>query len=71
MARMGYIMKIVINFINASDVFEDNNQGYIYGIDYIDVSSGDIIEEEWYKTEFERDNSANASGYQFIEYINK
>lgn len=62
-------MKIAIEYINASDVLDDDNQGYIYGINYIDLTDDEIIEEEWFKTEFERDKTANASGYPFVDDI--
>lgn len=63
-------MKIAIEYISANDVFDDDNQGYIYGIDYIDLTDDEIIEEEWFKTEEERDRVANASGYPFVDDIN-
>lgn len=44
----------------------DNNQGYIYGLFYIDYESGDIYECEWYKTEKERNNAISNNNISII-----
>jgi hypothetical protein len=35
----------------------EENDGYIYGINYIDAETGDAIDAEWFKTKEERENS--------------
>ena len=42
----------------------DNNEGYIYGIYYLD--DDDIIEVEWYKTEQERQEVIKKEQLQVI-----
>ena len=54
-----------IEYVHASEVFDDDNDGYVYGINYIDENN-EIIEDEWYKTEWERDIAASSSGYKII-----
>lgn len=37
---------------------EGNNDGYIYGINYLDFQNeGDILDCEWFKTEEEREKA--------------
>lgn len=40
-------------FVHASQVFDDDNGGLVYGINWID-KDGEIIDCEWFKTEKER-----------------
>jgi len=40
--------------VNASDVFEDNNNGLIYGLEEVSDSVGYC---EWFKTEQEREDN--------------
>lgn len=47
----------------ASDVFNDDNDGYEYGINWIDEDEGFVIDCEWFKTEEERN--------KIIEEFNK
>lgn len=38
----------------------DNNDGYVYGINLIDIDGeGDILEVQWFKTEQERQEFIN------------
>jgi hypothetical protein len=39
-------------YINARDVFDDDNKGYIYGINWLD--DGEVTDVEWFKTTAER-----------------
>lgn len=41
--------------VEAQDCFDDNNNGYIYGIHWID--GVDVVDCEWFKTEEERYNA--------------
>jgi len=43
---------ISYELVNAKDCFDDNNEGLIYGINWID--DGFIVDCEWFKTEEER-----------------
>lgn len=53
-------MKDYIEKVNWFKEFPDdgNNDGYIYGINYVDFEGeGDIIDCEWFVTEDERDEA--------------
>ena len=45
--------KETYEFVNALEIFDDNNNGYIYGIQYLDID-GNILDCEWFRTEYER-----------------
>ena len=45
-----------IELVNALNIFWDNNNGYEYGINYIDENDN-IIDCEWFKTPMERQKS--------------
>ena len=45
-----------LNWFDTSD----NNQGYIYGIHYIDEMSEEVVEAEWFKSKAKRDQDFNA-----------
>lgn len=55
-----------IEYIHASQVFDDNNNGYEYGINYID-NDNEIADCEWYRTEEERDREAATTSYESIK----
>ena len=39
---------------------QDDNGGYIYGVNYLDFENeGDILDCEWFKTEEERERAIN------------
>lgn len=40
--------------IDANDVFDDNNDGFIYGINWLDDNGENIVDCEWFRTEEER-----------------
>jgi uncharacterized protein YjhX (UPF0386 family) len=44
----------------------DDNEGYIYGINFIDGDSGEALDSQWFKSEEERDEFINKNG--LIEY---
>ena len=51
-------MRNYIEKVNWFNEFPDNgdNEGYIYGINYIDFEGeGDILDCEWFKSENERE----------------
>lgn len=43
-------------FVHASQVFDDDNNSFVYGVNWID-EEGDIADCEWFKTEEERKNA--------------
>lgn len=43
-------------YVDASQVFDDNNNGLVYGVNYID-DSNEIADCEWFATEAERENA--------------
>jgi hypothetical protein len=55
-------MKIYVELIMWEDIKrdcnypqEDNNEGFIYGLNYVDFENeGDIYEVEWFKSDEER-----------------
>ena len=47
----------------------DNNNGYIYGIEYQD-QEGNVIDIDWFKTEEERNTEINRSGGYYLWFIN-
>lgn len=57
---------MTIEYVHASQVFDDDNAGFVYGINYID-DDNEIAECEWFKTELERDREATNTGYAIIE----
>ncbi len=43
---------------------EDNNDGFIYGLNLIDFEGeGDIIDVQWFKTEEERENCITENNF--------
>tara|TARA_R100000664_G_scaffold8888_1_gene14641 strand:- start:1768 stop:1935 length:168 start_codon:yes stop_codon:yes gene_type:complete len=54
-------MKVELEFWENKN---DNNDGYIYGIYYLD--DDDIVEVEWYKTEQERQEVIKKEQLQVI-----
>lgn len=44
-----------INWKEIQDTPQDNNQGYIFGINFIDEDTGHPEDTQWFKTEKERD----------------
>lgn len=44
--------------VNAEDCFDDNNNGLIYGIHWLDEDSN-VVDCEWFSTEEERQNCIN------------
>lgn len=64
-------MKNYIEKANWITEFPDsgNNDGYIYGIAYVDFErAGDIMEWEWFKTEEEREKAIQ--GLENVKIIN-
>ena len=67
--------KTYYEIINWSTVqedcqYEDDNNGYIYGLYYID-KDGQIMDAEWFRTEEERISEIvklNNDGYREINY---
>jgi hypothetical protein len=52
-----YIEKVNWNNL-ARDWNDGDNDGYVYGINYVDFeNAGDIIDCEWYRTEEEREKA--------------
>lgn len=47
---------------------EDNNDGYIYGIAYLD-EEGYTLEEEWFKTDKERYEMAKQEQLEVINFL--
>ena len=43
-------------FVEASQVFDDDNNGLIYGVNWLDKNN-DIADCEWFKTKKERLNA--------------
>ena len=48
-------MKVKVNWFDEVSKWHGNNDGYIYGIYWMDGE--EITHVEWYKTEWERDNN--------------
>lgn len=44
---------IKFELVHASQVFEDNNNGLVYGINWLD-DNYNVIDCEWFKSESER-----------------
>lgn len=55
-----------IEYVHASQVFDDDNEGYVYGINLID-DDNEIMDCQWFKTELERDREATNTGYEVIK----
>ena len=66
---INYIEKI--NWLNEFPK-DGNNDGYIYGINYLDFEGeGDILDCEWFRTEEERENAIkNLKNAKVINSIN-
>lgn len=45
---------------------EDNNNGYVWGIYYLDNEGCDVIEVEWFKTEQERQATIDNEGLKVV-----
>lgn len=45
--------KNVFEYVHASQVFDDNNDGFVFGVNWLD-KEGDILDCSWFKTEKER-----------------
>jgi len=60
----GYFEYIIWDEI--TDDPNDDNEGYIYGINFIDGDSGEALDSQWFKSEEERDEFINKNG--LIEY---
>lgn len=56
----------MIEYVHASQVFDDDNHGYVYGINYID-DDNEITDCQWFKTELERDREATNTGFEIIK----
>lgn len=56
---------MTIEYVHASQVFDDDNAGFVYGINYID--DDEIVDCEWFRTEWERDREAQNTGYEVVE----
>lgn len=50
--------ELYFEFVDAKDCFDDDNEGMIYGINWLDENKN-IIDCEWFKTEDERMNTIN------------
>lgn len=48
---------------------DDNNDGYVYGIHYLDDEGVDVIEAEWFKTNEERYAEVEKEKLDVINYI--
>lgn len=48
---------------------DDNNDGYIYGIAYLDDEGVDTLDVEWFKTNEERYAQAEQEKLNVINYI--
>jgi len=51
--------------LNACEVFEDDNEGLIFGLESVDENHN-IDYVEWFKTEEERDNCIKENGFKVI-----
>lgn len=51
-------MKAYFNRVHASDVLDDNNNGLVWGIEWLD--GNEVIECEWFATEMQRENEIDA-----------
>ena len=40
-------------FVRAEDTFDDNNDGLVFGINWLD-DMGNVVDCQWFKTENER-----------------
>jgi hypothetical protein len=50
---------------------EDNNEGYIFGMNLIDFEGeGDILEVQWFKTNEERETFISENNLRVIEEFN-
>ena len=49
-----------ISKVNTKDCFDDDNEGFIYGLEYYD-SKEDLfpVDVEWFKTEKQRQDEVN------------
>jgi hypothetical protein len=47
--------------VDAKDVFDDNNNGYIFGINWLYWENGEIADCQWFKTEEERQQCIDKS----------
>ena len=54
--------------VDWKDDGEDNNEGFIYGIHWMDGE--EVIDVNWYKTEAERDAELKKAKEQFIRFLN-
>jgi len=50
---------IKYEFVLASETFDDDNNGYEYGINWLDDDEHDVLDCQWFKTEEERINCIN------------
>lgn len=48
---------------------DDNNDGYIYGIAYLDDEGVDTLEVEWFKTNKERYNIVEQERLEVINFL--
>tara|TARA_R110000787_G_scaffold214353_3_gene323600 strand:- start:729 stop:959 length:231 start_codon:yes stop_codon:yes gene_type:complete len=47
---------------------EDNNEGFIYGLNLIDIQGeGDIIEVQWFKTNCERNSFIDENNLRIVD----
>jgi hypothetical protein len=58
--------------VNAQNVFGDDNDGFIYGLEYYDDEVDNFpIECEWFKTEKERNNTIEEMKKEFPNIVIK
>lgn len=54
--------------VNGADVFEDNNDGYMYGVEWYD-DNDNFLDIQWFKTEQERDTFFDNLGKKAIKRV--
>lgn len=57
--------KMFMKRIHISDYYDDDNDGYVYGVHFYDEQHDDLgemmaVDAEWFKTEAEREASIEA-----------
>lgn len=62
----GYFEYVNWNEVQNMYDEDDDNKGYIYGINLIDEDSGEVIDVEWFNTEEKRENAIKK--YNLVEY---
>ena len=68
--------KLIAQFIEWEDIrrdaklpTDDNNEGYIYGIAYLDDEGVDTLDVEWFKTNEERYETVKNEQLEIINFI--